>query len=53
MFEYLGIRPKAHVGMAIAKTGATVPLFKPLILEFFGAAKAKRVIDTGGGSIFV
>ena len=51
--EYLSIRPKPLVGMAIAKTGPDdASLLKPLVLEFFGAAK-KKGNNTGGGSIFV
>jgi hypothetical protein len=39
--EYLGICPKAYVGMAIAKTGAERCLYLNRSLEFFGAAKQK------------
>ena len=40
------------VGMAIAKSAPDDASFKPLVSEFIDAATIKRVIHTGGGSIF-
>jgi hypothetical protein len=39
--------------MPFAKTGQNEVSFKPLVLEFFGAANKKRVITQEGGSILV
>ena len=50
--KYLGKRPKGAVGMAIAKTAPDDASYKPLVSEFIDAATIKRVIYTGGGSIF-
>jgi len=49
-YEYLGIPPNWHVGMAFAKTAPARPLLKPIVLEFFGAANKKGRFFTGGAA---
>jgi hypothetical protein len=43
-----GIAKNGSVGMTIAKTRRTTPLFKPLVLEFFDAADKKGSLHRRG-----